>query len=110
MTLSEFKRLLACRDFDRLRRLWAVEERSETGGARTCARILRRARSIPPQKVSPPPLVTGHDLKTLGLTEGRLLGEILRRLYDAQLNEELSDRRAAMALARRMMAELAENP
>ena len=105
MRIADFKRLLANRSFDRLRRLWAVEERKETGAARLSAGILRRARSIPPGLVAPPPFLTGRDVMALGVEEGERLGEILRRLYDAQLNEELPDRRAAMAAARRMAAE-----
>ena len=39
----------------------------------------------------------------MGLTEGRKLGDMLRQLYDAQLNEEILDRAQAVALAKKLM-------
>jgi len=48
-------------------------------------------------------LVKGVDLLAMGLKEGPRVGEILKKLYDAQLNEELKVRRAALAAARRMI-------
>lgn len=103
LSLADFKRLLANPNFPRLRALWAFLERQATG-RRTCARrIAGRARSIPPAKISPRPLLSGHDLKTLGLSEGRELGMVLRAVYEAQLNEQISTRRQALAMARQMM-------
>jgi poly(A) polymerase len=98
--LAQFKRLMAGRQFARLRALWAVRERLETHRAAQARRIARRAAGIAPQKVHPPPLVTGADLKDMGLTEGPLLGRILRELYDAQLNEVLTSRKEALAAAK----------
>jgi poly(A) polymerase len=106
MPLAEFKRLLACDDFECLHRLWAVEERKGHPSAPLARRIRARAKGIAPGQVAPPPLVTGSDLKAMGLTEGRLLGEILRRLYDAQLNEEIADRKEGVELAQKLMREL----
>jgi tRNA nucleotidyltransferase/poly(A) polymerase len=103
MPLAEFKRLLARRHFEHLRRLWAVHERRETGRLTQARRIRRRAAGIPKNRIAPPPLVTGDDLKRLGLPEGPLLGQILGELYDAQLNETLTSRRAALKAAREMI-------
>ena len=100
LPLAVFKRLMARRDFARLRALWAVRERLQTGRTALGRRIARRAAEIPAAKVRPSPLVSGADLKRLGLTEGPLLGRIVRELYDAQLNEQFHSRREAMALAR----------
>ena len=102
MSLADFKRLLARDEYSMLERLWAYEERKATGHAVSVRRVARRRRAIDPRQIAPPPMVTGDDLKKLGLCEGRLLGRILRELYDAQLNEQLSSRDEAMNLARQM--------
>ncbi len=103
MSLSDLKRLLAHPDFPMLRVLWAVEERRLTGSAVRTRRLLRLAAAIPSRRIAPPPLVTGDDLKALGLGEGPRLGAILRAVYDAQLNEQVNSRQEALALARAMM-------
>lgn len=103
MPLSEFKRLLASRYFGRLRRLWSTEQMRTAGGKALDLAITRRIAGIPARKIAPQAFVTGEDLKKMGLEEGRRLGQILRRLYDAQLNEELKTRREALGTARQMV-------
>lgn len=98
--LREFKRLLAVEHFGRLRKLWRHEEQRATGGTRQSRRIARRANAIPKDLVCPPPLVGGADLLSMGLAEGPQMGRILRALYDAQLDEELTTRGEALARAR----------
>ncbi len=97
--LCQFKRLMANSDWQRLRRLWTVRERIETGSCALSRRIARRAGQIAPVQIAPQPFVTGNDLKAMGLKEGRDIGRILRKLYDAQLNEELKSRKKALAAA-----------
>ena len=103
MPLCNFKRLLASADSPRLRTLWRIRERAETG-RQTCARrIARRIGEIDPAQIAPDPLLTGDDLRNMGMRESPALGAILRTVYDAQLNEEIATRRDARALAERMM-------
>jgi poly(A) polymerase len=104
MPLCEFKRLLADADWPRLRTLWTVRERLEIDSAVQSRRIARRAGSIDPKKINPTPFVTGEDLKNLGLSEGRSLGQVLRVLWNAQLDENVNSRREAMKLAAEMVA------
>ncbi len=103
--LCDFKRMLVSDHFARLRVLWRLEERCAAHGDTQGRRIARRVRSIPKDRIAPVPLVTGEDLKKLGLSEGRKLGLIVRKLYDAQLNEEFASRREALAAARRLVKE-----
>lgn len=98
--LAEFKRLLGGPYFGRLRRLWSLRERLATGRSSCARRITRRVRQIPADRVAPPPLVTGSDLLAMGLEEGPRFGRVLAALYDAQLNETLATRRAALRAAR----------
>jgi len=102
MPLCDLKRLMAQKHFEKLRRLWRVEERRQTGSDRQGRRIARRVKRIPAGKVCPPPLVSGGDLMSLGIDEGPELGRILRAVHDAQLNEDIRCRREAMDMARRM--------
>ena len=104
MQLCKFKRLMAGPHWPRLRELWKVRERIETTRAGQSRRIARRAGTIAPETISPPPLVSGEDLMKMGLAEGRKLGRILQTLYDAQLNEEIKNRREAITAAKKRIA------
>jgi len=104
MALCELKRLMSSGHFEGLRALWRVEERRLTQGQLHSRRIARRIKGIPEDQISPAPLVTGDDLKKLGLLEGPRLGRILRMVYDAQLNEKIATSAEAIAMARRLAA------
>ena len=49
--------------------------------------------------VAPPPLVTGDDLTAAGATPGPAFKRALDAAYDAQLEDRVTDRAAALALA-----------
>jgi poly(A) polymerase len=104
MNLASLKRILAGPHVDRLRTLWSVREEIETAEQTQARRIARRIGSIDPNKIAPKPYVTGADLKTLGLDEGPALGKVHRKLYDLQLDETLTSRRAALARAEKLVA------
>ncbi len=99
MPLCDLKRRLGSEHFGRLRRIWRFEERRERGSAPNDRRLARRIRAIDPEQIAPPPFVTGDDLIALGMRPGPELGRLHRALYDAQLNEELGSREAALAAA-----------
>jgi tRNA nucleotidyltransferase/poly(A) polymerase len=103
LSLAQFKRLLANPQFDRLRLLWKSLERRATGKVACATKIARRVRSIPPERIAPPPLLTGRDLKGLGFRQGPQLGRALGELYEAQLNEQITTRAGALAMARQML-------
>ena len=100
--LCRFKRLMASPHFGNLRALWRSEELGKTASRTQARRIGAKAAGIAKSRVAPKPFVAGDDLKKLGLAEGRRLGKLLRRLYDMQLDEQLTSRRAALAEARRL--------
>jgi len=97
MRLADFKKLLVHPRFNDLlalhRAICLTEERPLD--ANEAARTRRQV--IPPDRIAPPPLVTGEDLISLGLEPGPQFKEILDELYDAQLNEELTTREQALA-------------
>ena len=51
----------------------------------------------------PPPLVTGTDLLALGLPEGPVIGQLLRRVREEQLEGTVSTESQAMELVRRLL-------
>jgi len=60
------------------------------------------------ETVSPPPLVTGHDLMAaLGLKAGPEIGRLLESLREAQAAGEVRTRTEALELARRLWSESA---
>ncbi|MGH9680788.1 MAG: CCA tRNA nucleotidyltransferase, partial [Candidatus Acidiferrales bacterium] len=54
----------------------------------------------PPEQVRPPRLVTGDDLKDMGLRPGPKFKEILLAVEEAQLDGRFTDREAALEFAR----------
>jgi poly(A) polymerase len=102
-SLAAFKRLMASDQYERLRILWRVRERQQTGRDSQSRRIASRAGSIAPESVDPPPLIDGGDLKTLGLRQGPQIGRVLKQVRDTQLNEHITTRREALAMARRLI-------
>ena len=101
--LPEFKRLIAYPRFNDLLALHAAvcTARGLPGTSTEAAR--RRRDEIPPDQVTPPPFVTGDDLIALGLPPGPLLGDILDKLYDEQLDNRLTSREQAMARLRKLV-------
>jgi hypothetical protein len=59
--------------------------------------------AIPADAVAPAPLLSGDDLREMGAQPGPHLGRILKTMYRAQLNEEITTLRDAAALARRLL-------
>jgi poly(A) polymerase len=61
-------------------------------------------RATPTEEVNPPPLITGDDLKALGIEPGPQYKEILERVRDAQLDGVISTREEALELVLRLVS------
>jgi poly(A) polymerase len=108
-SLAQLKRILShpdSRDLLELARIDRLAADGDLSGVMHCEELLRRT---PPEKLDPPPLVTGDDLISLGLQPGKQFREILDAVREAQLNEELSTREEAMGLVQRLIAKPPEN-
>ncbi len=105
-TLAQLKRLMANAAFPALVD-WARARYADLpDGAARGAALAARLAAIPPERVQPPPLVTGDDLLARRVPPGPLYARVLEALYTAQLDEELQTREAALAaLDRRLAAE-----
>jgi tRNA nucleotidyltransferase/poly(A) polymerase len=58
--------------------------------------------ALPAAELNPPPLLTGDDLKQLGIPPGPAYRPILDTIRDAQLDRQIDTRHAALALAQRL--------
>jgi poly(A) polymerase len=62
----------------------------------------QRGSAMTAEEAAPPALVSGADLIQLGMTAGPALGEVLREVYRAQLNERISTKAEGLAMAREL--------
>lgn len=67
-----------------------------------CAQMLEAYFEKPAERVSPPALITGHDLMSeLNLPPGPHLGQLLEAVREAQVAGEVTDQAGALDFARR---------
>ena len=90
------KRLAASALFERACDLLATETPDLVAG------IHRDTDELRSTGLAPVPLVTGEDLKSIGLKAGPAFGRILTEVYDAQLEGRVHDRKDAISLAREL--------
>ena len=88
------------RDLLELARVDRLAADGDLSGVMHCEELLHRT---PPEKLDPPPFVTGDDLIALGLKPGKQFREILDAVSEAQLNDELSTRDEAIRLVERLI-------
>jgi poly(A) polymerase len=96
-TLKRFVRLPHFEEHIELNRLDCL---ASHGNLETYTFVQRFLVETPPEKVYPPKLVTGDDLKSMGLVPGPRFREILLAVEEAQLEGRLLDRESALEFAR----------
>ena len=69
------------------------------------AKLREDLASLDGQEAAPHPLINGNDLSAMGLTPGPLFKKVLDAVYDAQLEDRVTDRESAMELASRLAGE-----
>lgn len=67
--------------------------------------FLERARALGVEHAAPTPLLKGRHLQALGVQPGPTMGALLKRLYDAQLDGQITTLDDGLALAARLVAE-----
>ena len=105
MRLSTLKRLVRQPRFEEHLELHRLDCLSSHGNLDTYSFVQNFLRDTPPEKVRPPRLITGDDLRGLGLSPGPQFRELLQAVEDAQLEGQVSDRSDALALVRRHLQE-----
>jgi len=97
-----YRRLAQKVDLELLARVAKADCEGRSGGFDCSAmdRFLERARQLGVEHAAPAPLVLGRHLLDLGVRPGPAVGEILREVYERQLDGTAADFDAAFALAR----------
>ena len=102
-----FRRLAQKVDLELLARV-ARADCEGRGGGFDCSAMdwfVQRARELGVEHAPPEPLVKGRHLIALGVAPGPALGEVLRQVYERQLDGSVADVDAAFALAQEIARE-----
>ena len=105
LELADVKDLRAHAQWPNLLELLAADLQARGQTSPAYDELCARAGAIPADRVHPPPLLGGHDVMDMGVPAGPRLGEVLRGLYRAQLNEELTTVEEARAWVQRALAQ-----
>jgi poly(A) polymerase len=105
MRMSTLKRLLAHRWFGDLLELHRADRLASRGDLSNYEFCRSKLGSFTAEELHPAPLISGHDLLSLGLAPGPLIGRILREVEEAQLEGRVKTKEEALALAREMLDE-----
>jgi tRNA nucleotidyltransferase (CCA-adding enzyme) len=101
-----FRRLAQKVDLELLARLAKSDCLGREPGAFNCEAMdwfLERARQLGVEHRPPPPILLGRHLLALGLSPGPRVGQILKAVYDRQLDGLVEDLNAAIATARTIL-------
>ena len=71
--------------------------------------FLERVRALDVERRPPEPLLRGRDVLALGLEPGPAVGELLRMVYERQLDGLVRSPEEARAEAQRLLAKIKEN-
>jgi poly(A) polymerase len=100
MRTATLKRFVRLPRFDEHMELHRLDCLSSHGGLDSYTFVQRFLLETPFEKVYPPKLVTGDDLKDMGLIPGPRFREILTAVEEAQLEGRLQDRESALDFVR----------
>ena len=96
MSLSELKTFLASDHFQELYEFEsAIQKTKNDAGLLSLIALKEKIKSLGDIDYSPAPLLNGKQLQALGSVEGPGLGELAKRLYIAQLEEEITTKQQA---------------
>ena len=100
-----FRRLAQKVDLELLARFAKADCHGRTGTFDCSAMdwFLDRARALGVEHAAPPPLVMGRHLIDLGVTPGPRMGDLLRRVYDKQLDGEIRTLDEGLSAVKQML-------
>lgn len=88
------------RYFELLTRLQRLDSLASHGDLSHYEKARQRALAMPTGTEKPARLISGHDLKALGIPPGPAYARILEEIFNAQLENRIASREEALALAR----------
>jgi poly(A) polymerase len=100
MRQATLKRFVRLPRFDEHLELHRLDCLASHGSLEAYDFVKRFLAETPPEQVRPPRLVTGDDLKEMGILPGPKYKEILLAVEEAQLDGRFSDRESALQFAR----------
>jgi len=101
-----FRRLAAKVDLELLARLAKADCLGRAPGSFDCSAMdwfLERARQLGVEHKPPGPILLGRHLLELGLTPGPRVGEILKAVYELQMDGTVTNLEEAIATAKRLL-------
>jgi tRNA nucleotidyltransferase (CCA-adding enzyme) len=106
LTDGAFRRLAQKVDLELLARLAKSDCLGRTGVFDCSAMdwFLARARELGVDRSPPKPLLLGRHLLDLGLPPGPAVGELLKKVYEKQLDGEITTTEEAVTLASQILA------
>ena len=101
-----FRRLAQKVDLELLARFAAADchGRSGTFDCSAMDWFLERARALGVEHAAPAPIVLGRHLLELGVAPGPLMGDLLRQIYERQLDGEIATLDEGLKIARALVA------
>ena len=101
-----FRRLAQKVDLELLARFAKADCHGRTGNFDCSAMdwFLERARALGVEHAPPPPLVFGRHLLDLGVPPGPAMGDLLKQIYERQLDGEIRTLDEGIAIARALVA------
>jgi poly(A) polymerase len=100
MRTSTLKRFVRLPRFEEHLELHRLDCLASHGSLDSYTFVQRFLTETPPEKMRPPRLVTGDDLREMGLVPGPRFKEVLDAVEEAQLEGRLNDRESALQFAR----------
>jgi len=100
MRESTLKRFMRQPDFEEHMALHRLDCLSSHGGLENYEFVRRKQQEMPPEQLTPPPLLTGRELIAAGYRPGPMFGVVLGQIEDAQLEGRISSPEEALRLAR----------
>ena len=108
-----FRRLAHKVDLELLARLATADCMGRQPGRFDCTAMdwfLERARSLGVEHRPPAPILLGRHLLELGLKPGPRVGEILKAVYEQQMDGSVTDLEQALVVAKRILADRTWGP
>ena len=99
MRESTLKRFFRLDRFDEHLELHRLDCLSSHGNLDNYQFVQGKAHELGKEQISPPPLLTGHDLIQAGYTPGPEFGSILKAVEDAQLEGRIASKEEALEIA-----------
>jgi poly(A) polymerase len=103
MRQATLKRFVRLSRFDEHMELHRLDCLACHGNLEAYNFVQKFVEETPPDQVRPPKLVTGEDLKKMGIVPGPKFKEILTAIEEAQLDGQVSDREGALEFARNIV-------